>query len=64
MGGLWDNQMVDEVHVFVAPKIAGGRDAVAPIGGEGIEWMRDAIQLKSLQTSTDQDGDVYVRGFV
>lgn len=64
MGGLWDAQLIDEVHVFIAPKIAGGQDAIAPLAGNGIEWMRDAIQLQGLQTTVDKEGDVYVRGFI
>jgi diaminohydroxyphosphoribosylaminopyrimidine deaminase/5-amino-6-(5-phosphoribosylamino)uracil reductase len=36
---------VDKVHAFVAPKIAGGRDARTPIEGTGVETMDQAIQL-------------------
>jgi len=35
MGTFFDQGLVDEVHVFVAPKIVGGAAAIAPIGGQG-----------------------------
>jgi diaminohydroxyphosphoribosylaminopyrimidine deaminase/5-amino-6-(5-phosphoribosylamino)uracil reductase len=36
MGTFFDQGLVDEVHVFVAPKIVGGTAAIAPIGGQGL----------------------------
>lgn len=35
--------LVDRGLIFVAPKIAGGRDAKSPVEGEGIELMADAL---------------------
>jgi diaminohydroxyphosphoribosylaminopyrimidine deaminase/5-amino-6-(5-phosphoribosylamino)uracil reductase len=37
--------LVDEVLVFVAPKIVGGAEALTPVGGEGIELIKDALGL-------------------
>jgi diaminohydroxyphosphoribosylaminopyrimidine deaminase/5-amino-6-(5-phosphoribosylamino)uracil reductase len=37
--------LVDEVLVFVAPKIVGGAEALSPVGGEGIELIKDAFGL-------------------
>ncbi len=37
MGTFFDANAVDEVHVFIAPKIVGGDGARSPIGGIGIE---------------------------
>src|SRR5690606_7525730 len=36
LGALFDLKQVDEVHVFIAPKILGGRQAVSPVAGRGI----------------------------
>lgn len=36
LGSLADLRQIDECHVFVAPKIIGGKSAVSPIGGLGI----------------------------
>ena len=64
MGGLWDHKWIDEIHVFVAPKVLGGEQAIAPISGRGIEKMSDAASLANLQTSLIEGGDVYLRGYV
>lgn len=38
--------LVDEVFVFVAPKIIGGRDAPTPVEGEGISQIQHALRLR------------------
>ena len=45
-GQLFDADLVDEVHAFVAPKIAGGAAAHSPIGGLGRGEMAEASPLK------------------
>jgi diaminohydroxyphosphoribosylaminopyrimidine deaminase/5-amino-6-(5-phosphoribosylamino)uracil reductase len=40
--------IVDELISFVAPKIIGG-NAKSPVGGEGIELMKDAIELVDIK---------------
>ena len=61
LGALFAQGAVDEVHVFIAPKIVGGATAPAPIGGDGIDRMADALQLADI-TIEELDGDVYVHG--
>ncbi len=54
-GSFFDEGMVDEVHVFIAPKIVGGREAVGPVGGLG---MAEVPELSSLlRTTVRQFGD-------
>lgn len=53
--------VVDEVMLFVAPKIIGGEDAKSPVGGEGIRWMKDAIALKDVEVQT-LGPDILIRG--
>jgi diaminohydroxyphosphoribosylaminopyrimidine deaminase/5-amino-6-(5-phosphoribosylamino)uracil reductase len=36
---------------FIAPKIAGGAEAVTPVEGYGIELMSDAIHLTDMKVS-------------
>nr|MCR5165562.1 hypothetical protein [Thermoguttaceae bacterium] len=36
-------------QAFIAPKLCGGRDAVTPIGGHGIDRMEKAFQLEAMQ---------------
>ena len=43
LGMLFDLQLIDEVHVFIATKLIGGLNAACPIEGLGVEQMRDAI---------------------
>lgn len=45
LGLLWDTKQIDEVYAFIAPKIAGGSDAISPIGGRGILNMEEAPSL-------------------
>jgi diaminohydroxyphosphoribosylaminopyrimidine deaminase/5-amino-6-(5-phosphoribosylamino)uracil reductase len=52
---------IDEVHVFIAPKLAGGVAAKSPIGGAGVERIADALKLQ--RWSVEQiEGDVFVHG--
>jgi diaminohydroxyphosphoribosylaminopyrimidine deaminase/5-amino-6-(5-phosphoribosylamino)uracil reductase len=61
LGTMFDLRAVDEVHVFVAPKLAGGTAAPGPVAGEGIERMSAALKLADI-TIEELDGDVYVHG--
>jgi diaminohydroxyphosphoribosylaminopyrimidine deaminase/5-amino-6-(5-phosphoribosylamino)uracil reductase len=61
LGALFDHRAVDEVHVFVAPKFAGGEAAPSPVGGLGIERMASALKLADI-TIEELEGDVYVHG--
>jgi len=45
LGHLFDLEYLDEVNVFVAPKIIGGKEAVVPVGGEGRELMKRATTI-------------------
>ena len=61
LGALFDAQMIDEVHVFVAPKLVGGAKSLSPVAGLGLEKMIDARRLTSIETEMP-DGDLYIRG--
>jgi diaminohydroxyphosphoribosylaminopyrimidine deaminase/5-amino-6-(5-phosphoribosylamino)uracil reductase len=41
--------IVNEVISFIAPKIIGGSTSKSPVGGKGIDMMRDAIELQELK---------------
>jgi diaminohydroxyphosphoribosylaminopyrimidine deaminase/5-amino-6-(5-phosphoribosylamino)uracil reductase len=45
LGGFFDAGAVDEVHAFVAPRIAGGADARGPVFGRGVDRIADAWRL-------------------
>ena len=61
LGTLFDLQLIDEAHVFIATKLVGGREAVLPIGGVGLEQMRDAMLLKNPVMETIGT-DIYCHG--
>jgi diaminohydroxyphosphoribosylaminopyrimidine deaminase/5-amino-6-(5-phosphoribosylamino)uracil reductase len=57
---LFESGLADEVLVVVAPKIAGGRDAVTPVEGEGLSKMAEALNLKDVTVERLGD-DVLIR---
>lgn len=62
-GAIFDGQLADEVHVFVAPKIVGGAGAVSPVAGVGLDTIpRD--NLRGAVEWVDCDGDLYLHGFI
>jgi diaminohydroxyphosphoribosylaminopyrimidine deaminase/5-amino-6-(5-phosphoribosylamino)uracil reductase len=63
LGTLFHIKAIDEVHVFIAPKLAGGATAPSPIGGVGVERITEALQLADISIE-ELDGDVYVHGRV
>jgi diaminohydroxyphosphoribosylaminopyrimidine deaminase/5-amino-6-(5-phosphoribosylamino)uracil reductase len=54
-GAFFDASEVDEARVFVAPVIAGGRDAKPALGGQGVERIDAAA--RSLGTTVERIGD-------
>jgi diaminohydroxyphosphoribosylaminopyrimidine deaminase/5-amino-6-(5-phosphoribosylamino)uracil reductase len=63
LGSLFDAGVIDEVHVFVAPCLAGGAGAPSPISGRGVDRIADAWRLVDAQIM-DLAWDVYIHGFV
>ena len=53
LGSLFDAGQIDEVHVFIAPKLIGGRKLLSPIGGQGIVAMSQAARTSPRQSSSD-----------
>ncbi|MBC8352709.1 MAG: bifunctional diaminohydroxyphosphoribosylaminopyrimidine deaminase/5-amino-6-(5-phosphoribosylamino)uracil reductase RibD [Planctomycetes bacterium] len=61
LGTLRDADAIDEAHVFIAPKIVGGANALSPIGGSGLEIISNTKPLADW-TVTELDGDIYAKG--
>lgn len=55
--------IVDKVMTFIAPKIIGGALAKTSVAGEGIELMKDAINLKDINISRFDD-DILIEGYL
>ncbi len=49
LGAFFDARLIDEVQVFIAPKLIGGNAAPGPLGGLGWEQMSAAVELTELQ---------------
>ncbi|MEQ9410552.1 MAG: bifunctional diaminohydroxyphosphoribosylaminopyrimidine deaminase/5-amino-6-(5-phosphoribosylamino)uracil reductase RibD [Fuerstiella sp.] len=63
MGTLFDADLIDEVHVFMAPKILGGAAAVPPVGGTGLDNVPPLASVKNLSVRSFE-GDLLVEGRV
>jgi diaminohydroxyphosphoribosylaminopyrimidine deaminase/5-amino-6-(5-phosphoribosylamino)uracil reductase len=61
LGSLFDRREIDEVHVFVAPKLIGGARAPSPLAGEGAAAMSAALRLESPLVRQVGD-DAYITG--
>jgi diaminohydroxyphosphoribosylaminopyrimidine deaminase/5-amino-6-(5-phosphoribosylamino)uracil reductase len=61
LGSLLDARQIDEVHVFIAPKLLGGAGAYVPFTGNGIAEMAEVLQIDAPEIET-LGGDVYVHG--
>ena len=59
-GSLFDAGMIDEVHVFIAPKLAGERDP-GPIAGRGVEAIAEAMMIEEMVVR-EIAGDIYIKG--
>ena len=46
LADFFDHRLVDEVRIFIAPKLFGGAAAPGPIGGKGIPSPADAMKLR------------------
>ncbi len=58
-----ENKLVDKVYWFIAPRICGGNRAISPVGGQGIDQMSQAIDLKNV-TMKCFAGDLLVEGYL
>ncbi|RLS51591.1 MAG: bifunctional diaminohydroxyphosphoribosylaminopyrimidine deaminase/5-amino-6-(5-phosphoribosylamino)uracil reductase RibD [Planctomycetota bacterium] len=61
LGAALDGALAQEFHVFVAPKIIGGKLAPTPVGGLGPERMADVLQLSHAHWQS-LGNDLYLHG--
>ncbi|CAM4276418.1 bifunctional diaminohydroxyphosphoribosylaminopyrimidine deaminase/5-amino-6-(5-phosphoribosylamino)uracil reductase RibD [Paenibacillus phoenicis] len=60
-GSLLEQQLVDEIVLFLAPKLIGGAEAPSSFSFVGYDLMRDAVTLRDMEV--EQIGDnVCIRG--
>jgi diaminohydroxyphosphoribosylaminopyrimidine deaminase / 5-amino-6-(5-phosphoribosylamino)uracil reductase len=61
LGSLFDAREIDEVHVFIAPKLFGGQKARSPIRGAGVEQVAEAMAIDHPKIQS-VGHDLYVSG--
>jgi diaminohydroxyphosphoribosylaminopyrimidine deaminase/5-amino-6-(5-phosphoribosylamino)uracil reductase len=59
LGSLLDARRIDEVHIFIAPKLLGGESAFTPIAGQGIAAVSQALRLATPEVHAVGD-DTYI----
>ena len=62
-GSFLTSGLVQKVYCYIAPKMIGGKDALSPVLGKGIEKMRDAVEITDV-TVQNFGGDICVSGHV
>jgi diaminohydroxyphosphoribosylaminopyrimidine deaminase/5-amino-6-(5-phosphoribosylamino)uracil reductase len=62
LGSFRDADAIDEVHVFIAPRLIGGSAAPGALAGQGVGRLADALCLSTLQIETFGN-DLYVHGW-
>ena len=60
---FFEHELVDEVRVFIAPKVIGGAAAPSPLMGRGISSMADALKLSHVRWTPVGD-DMLMTGVV
>lgn len=63
LGSLFDGGLIDQVHVYLTPKLVGGSAAVSPLAGLGLESVPRTEQFETQSVSTIA-GDVYWQGML
>jgi diaminohydroxyphosphoribosylaminopyrimidine deaminase/5-amino-6-(5-phosphoribosylamino)uracil reductase len=63
LGTFADLGQIDELHVFIAPRVIGGTSAPSPVGGAGVERLCQALSIETPQWR-DSGGDLYLSGRV
>lgn len=62
LGTIFDSGDWDEAHIFIAPKLVGGRTSLSPVAGRGMEQMTDAVPLMRSRVETI-GGDIHLHGY-
>jgi diaminohydroxyphosphoribosylaminopyrimidine deaminase/5-amino-6-(5-phosphoribosylamino)uracil reductase len=63
LGSFRDADLIDCVHVFVAPRLLGGEGALSPIGGQGAAQVLAGLPIQTWSFET-MDGDLLIHGLV
>lgn len=56
-------KLVDKLVWFISPKILGGKSAPSPVSGAGVEFVRQALQLRDMEVKRF-DEDLCLTGYL
>ena len=62
LGGFLDAKAIDEVHVVIAPLLAGGDQALTPVAGIGIDRLAEALVLADWRVR-ELEGNILINGW-
>ena len=63
VGNALKENLVDKMHIYIAPKIIGDQEALSSVRGLNIRRIADALQLNDL-TIQKIDQDIFIEGYV
>ncbi|WP_082121478.1 bifunctional diaminohydroxyphosphoribosylaminopyrimidine deaminase/5-amino-6-(5-phosphoribosylamino)uracil reductase RibD [Endomicrobium proavitum] len=55
------SKCVDDIYLFVAPKIIGGKNAISVVGGKGVKKIADAVNVEDMRVKKI-GGDLLITG--
>ncbi|HEY4234790.1 MAG TPA: bifunctional diaminohydroxyphosphoribosylaminopyrimidine deaminase/5-amino-6-(5-phosphoribosylamino)uracil reductase RibD [Lacipirellulaceae bacterium] len=58
---VFDAQLVDEAHIFIAPRVIGGDTLPSPVGEMNADDILEALGVVDAAI-TDLDGNIYIQG--
>lgn len=61
-GSFFDAGMIDKVSFFIAPKIIGGSESTGAVGGIGVGFMQESIQIDNAEVTT-HGKDIEITGY-
>jgi diaminohydroxyphosphoribosylaminopyrimidine deaminase/5-amino-6-(5-phosphoribosylamino)uracil reductase len=62
LGSFFDAREIDEIQIYLAPRLVGGADALPAIGGRGVDRIAEGLSLSQLQVE-QVEGDVALHGW-
>lgn len=60
---MFENNLVDKIFAFIAPKIIGGKNSLTAVEGAGFTKISDAVQIKNL-TAENIGEDILITGYI
>ena len=63
LASFLDQELINKLYAYIAPKLVGGRKAPGPFGGEGVASLASARQLGEIEVVMLED-DVLISGYL